>query len=108
MIKQIIIGPHTDHPERIFSLLFYLPEASSTEELGTSIYIPKDKSFTCEGGPHYNRNFFKRVATMPYKQNSLFVFPKTINSFHGVEELMDEGVNRRLIIANFREYKLKN
>ena len=102
------IGPHTDHPERIFSLLFYLPEASSKEELGTSIYIPKDESFTCKGGPHYNPNFFKRVATMPYKQNSLFVFPKTINSFHGVEELMDEGVNRRLIIANFREYKLKN
>ena len=99
------IGPHTDHPERIFSLLFYLPEESSTESLGTSIYIPKNKSFTCKGGPHYNKEYFKKVTTMPYRKNSLFIFPKTLNSFHGVEELTEKGINRRLIIANFREYK---
>jgi hypothetical protein len=33
------IGPHTDHPIRAITLLFYFPKDASKEHLGTSFYI---------------------------------------------------------------------
>ena len=81
------LGPHTDTPSKVISFLFYLPKDETQENLGTSIYFPKDLSFTCEGGPHYNRKNFEKVITMPFVPNSLFCFVKTNNSFHGVEQV---------------------
>lgn len=74
------IGPHTDHPDKVISALFYLQG-----EEGTSLYTPRQKGFTCPGGPHHSFNKFKRVKTIPFKPNSLFVFLKSDSSFHGVE-----------------------
>jgi len=74
------IGPHTDEPRKVISALFYLHGSE-----GTSLYTPKEKGFTCNGGPHYDFKEFKRVKTVPFERNSLFVFLKTNNSFHGVE-----------------------
>lgn len=74
------IGPHTDHPDKVISALFYLQGQE-----GTSLYVPKEEGFTCPGGPHHKFNKFTKVKTMPFKPNSLFAFLKTNNSFHGVE-----------------------
>lgn len=81
------IGPHTDAKHKILSYLFYLPSDSSLEEHGTSIYVPKDPTFRCAGGPHHAYEGFTRIATMPFRPNSLFAFFKTSNSFHGVENI---------------------
>lgn len=90
------LGPHTDRMERVLAALFYLPAAASSPELGTSLYLPKDPTFTCPGGPHHSFDKFQRVATMPYAPNSAFCFFKTDTSFHGVEPVPGEGQQRRL------------
>lgn len=85
--ENYAIGPHTDAPWKVVSLLFYLPCDFELESLGTSIYIPKDRSFTCPGGPHHKFPDFTRIYTAPFIPNSLFGFFKTSDSFHGVEPI---------------------
>jgi len=92
------LGPHTDAPRKVITLLFYLPPDESQRELGTSIYLPKDRQFRCPGGPHYDRANFDRMWTMPFLPNSLFVFCKTDNSFHGVEPVTDPDTRRWLLL----------
>ena len=81
------IGPHTDAKWKVVSLLFYLPDSYSLKDLGTSLYIPKDRSFRCPGGPHHKFEAFTKVHTAPFYPNSCFGFFKTDYSFHGVEPI---------------------
>jgi hypothetical protein len=96
------IGPHTDAAHRLVSFLFYLPEDNSQSQLGTSLYAPKDKDFTCEGGPHHNSAQFNRIETIEFLPNRLVVFPKTNRSFHGVEQISSNEKPRHLLINNIR------
>jgi FkbM family methyltransferase len=96
------IGPHTDSPHRLVTFLFYLPRDASMRELGTSVYRPKDPSFVCWGGPHHEYAGFDNVATVEFMPNRLLAFPKTERSFHGVEPIKRENVNRPLLINNIR------
>ena len=89
---------HTDRPTKAMSFLFYLPPDDTRPHLGTSIYAPRDPQFTCTGGPHHDFAHFHRVYTMPYLPNTLFAFPKTANSFHGVEPIQDNAVRRDLLL----------
>lgn len=81
------IGPHTDARWKVVSLLFYLPVTDEFSSLGTSIYLPKDRSFHCPGGPHHPFDLFDKVYTAPYLPNSCFGFFKTDYSFHGVDPI---------------------
>lgn len=85
--QNYAIGPHTDAKWKVVSLLFYLPEDYALEKLGTSIYIPKDRSFRCAGGPHHKFEDFTRIHTVPFRPNSCLGFFKTDYSFHGVEPI---------------------
>jgi hypothetical protein len=96
------LGPHTDSPSKLLSLLFYLPADASMERLGTSIYTPKQPGFVCPGGPHHDFGLFRLMQTMPYVPNALFAFMKTDNSFHGVEPITDENVRRDLVLYDIR------
>jgi hypothetical protein len=97
------LGPHTDAPRKVVTLIFYLPQDTSQSHLGTSIYVPKDAAFRCPGGPHYPHDAFDRVWTAPFLPNSLFAFFKTDNSFHGVERVVDEDCRRWLLLYDFYE-----
>jgi hypothetical protein len=97
--KNYHIGPHTDAVWKLVSLLFYLPEDLRHVECGTSIYIPKNRQFRCEGGPHHPFEWFDKVYTAPYVPNSCFWFFKTNDSFHGVEPLADD-FNRDVLLYN--------
>lgn len=88
------IGPHSDAPHRLLSMLVYLPPDDSLIDLGTSVYRPKDPNFRCEGGPHYNFESFDRVKTAPFLPNTAFCFLKTNNSFHGVEPITKVDIVR--------------
>jgi hypothetical protein len=101
------IGPHTDVPNRVMSLLFYCPADNSLEKYGTSIYVPNDPEFRCSGGPHYKREAFRLVRTLPFRPNSLFVFQRTDTSFHGVEPILEENIRRDLILINVRTLAAK-
>lgn len=92
------LGPHTDSPVKVITMLFYLPNDMSQAHLGTSVYQPKDLTFRCQGGPHYPFDWFQRMVTMPFKPNSLFTFVKGDNSFHGVEPVGDPDTRRWLLL----------
>jgi len=96
------LGPHTDSPSKVLSFLFYLPPDASKSHLGTSIYVPRDPSFRCQGGPHYPYEKFQRMLTVPYVPNALFAFMKTPNSFHGVEPIEEPEVRRDLLLYDLK------
>jgi hypothetical protein len=96
------IGPHTDAPHRVVSLLFYLPEDDTFRRFGTSFYQPHDPAFRCRGGPHHSFKLFRRAMTVEFVPNRLVVFPKTDRCFHGVERVDLPGIDRRLLIYNVR------
>ncbi len=96
------IGPHTDSPRRLVSLLFYLPEDATLSGFGTSLYKPRVEGFTSEGGPHLAVDDFTRVRTVEFLPNRLIMFPKTNRCFHGVEPLARPGIDRRLLIFDLQ------
>ncbi len=94
------LGPHSDLHTKLVVLLVYLAPDESAEHLGTSLYRPKDPSFTCPNSTHYPFEDFIRVKTTPYRPNSLLGFLRSDVSFHGVEPLTEQDVatsNRDLI-----------
>ena len=96
------LGPHTDAPHRLVSLLFYCPDDESRKHLGTSIYTPIEPGFTCTGEEHHPYDRFRKVMTMEYRPNTLFAFFKTDHSFHGVEPIGDAEVLRDLLLYDIR------
>lgn len=91
------IGPHTDHPIRVLTLLFYFPSSNDQAHLGTSIYQPLDSSFECEGFAHHSLEKFKKIDTASFLPNSVFGFVRSNCSFHGREPILDEGAERNLL-----------
>lgn len=106
-ISKYKLGPHTDSPRKVVTMLFYLPSDSSQGHMGTSIYVPKDPNFKCSGGPHYPHSQFSKMCTMPFLPNTLFGFLKTNNSFHGVEPLIDPNIRRWLLLYDIYATKVE-
>lgn len=86
------LGPHSDLYTKLVVLLIYLAPDNSAEHLGTSLYRPKDPSFSCPDSKHYAFEDFIRVKTAPYKPNSLLAFMRSDISFHGLEPLSETDV----------------
>ena len=91
------LGPHTDISSRILNLFFYLPADNDHPHMGTSFYVPKDRKFTCKGGPHYPFENFVRVFTVPSYQNTAAAFFCNDKSFHGVEPVSEKGYERNAL-----------
>lgn len=96
------VGPHTDAPTKLVSLLFYLPTDDRLSQLGTSIFVPRDRTMTCAGRVHHAFDKFEKVNTARYKPNALFGFVKSNRSFHGVERIDLPGVERNVLLYNIR------
>ncbi len=92
------IGPHTDLPSKVITLLFYLPATENQKHLGTSIYVPKTRGFICKTGAHYPFHGFDKTLTVPFLPNSVFGFARSDVSFHGVESTEEHEMERRLLI----------
>ena len=88
------IGPHSDHPGKVMTLLFYLSGGEKTESLGTSFYVPKQEGFACKTGRHYSYEEFNRYKTYSYAPNAVLSFMRTDTSFHGVEVIDEVNVRR--------------
>jgi len=100
--QHYFIGPHTDAPWKLISLLFYLPPSDPNVpplDIGTSFYTPKNPAFRCPGGPHHSFDDFHRIHTLPFEPNSCLGFLKTDQSFHGVEPI-DRPVQRDVLLWN--------
>lgn len=98
--KNYSLGPHTDSPKKVISLLIYLPKDMEQKQNGTSLYIPKDPNFISNNKEyrHFSHEQFHKVITMPFVPNSAFCFIKTNNSFHGVEKMVMEETDRWLLL----------
>ncbi len=94
------IMPHTDMPSKLVSLLFYLPADDSMRSLGTSVFVPKDPAFKCDGRARHSFDLFKKVTTAGFSPNSLFGFLKTDQAFHGVEVIEAKAIERNLFLYN--------
>ncbi|MGH8508425.1 MAG: hypothetical protein ACREVH_06885 [Gammaproteobacteria bacterium] len=86
------LEPHSDLHTKLVVLLVYLASDEGATHLGTSIYRPKDPTFTCPNSAHHPFEDFVRVATVPYKPNSLLAFLRSDLSFHGLEPLSEQDV----------------
>jgi hypothetical protein len=105
MMRDLVtysLGPHTDNPKKLVSMLFYLPTDDDRPELGTAVYVPKDRKFDCPGGPHHKRELFDHVKTMPYHRNTVVAFPKTPRCFHGVELLTSKDSHRDIFFFDLK------
>lgn len=94
------ISPHTDMPSKLVSLLFYLPSDESMRALGTSVYVPKDPSFSCDGRRRHPFELFRKVMTAGYLPNSLLGFLKNDKAFHGVEVIKQQAIERNVLLYN--------
>jgi hypothetical protein len=94
------IAPHTDTPEKLVSLLFYLPRDESLSHLGTSLYVPNDPALRCDGTRRHPFADFKRVFTAGFLPNALIGFLKTDRAFHGVEPIQDQAIERNVLLYN--------
>jgi hypothetical protein len=86
------LGPHSDLHTKLVVLLIYLAPDESTSHLGTSLFRPKDPSFSCPNSTHYQFEDFIKVKTAPYKPNSMLAFFRSDISFHGLEPLAANDV----------------
>src|SRR6185369_1519735 len=77
---------------KLVVLLIYLAPDDTAEHLGTSLYRPKDPSFSCPESKHHPFEDFIRVKTAPYKPNSMLAFMRSDISFHGLEPLSETDV----------------
>lgn len=78
------LGPHTDSSNKFVTAIFYLPRDQRFASFGTSIYRPKEPGYTDFDSRHHSHDAFDLVRTFPNVPNSVFMFVKTENSFHGV------------------------
>ena len=64
-------------------------------KLFTSVYVPKDPAFRCDGKKRHPFEQFRKVTTASFLPNSLFAFLKTEQAFHGVEVIKREAIERK-------------
>ena len=79
-----------------------LPELKN---VGTSLYRANgridDKDLSKHFSVQETQEKFTKVKTCLFLPNSVFIFPRTTNSFHGVEEVNIEQKERNLLLLNY-------
>lgn len=91
------IGPHTDIPNKVLTLIFYLAQDDKRPHFGTSLFTPSNPYFEDPLCGHHPFEKFKLVETMPYRANSMFGFVRSEDSWHGVLPIEDEGAERNTL-----------
>ena len=99
------LGPHVDAQHCLMSFLLYLPPKSGMNNLGTSIFKPKEEfldknpnlleEFSTD---YFDEQDFDEIFRAPYRPNSLFGIINEPRAFHGVKELEHLKFGRRHIL----------
>ena len=100
------LGAHTDTNKKFITFLFYLPEDKSHKHIGTSMYKLKDKTKSnFVQDTHYSeketKELFEEVKLAEFLPNSVFIFPRTDFSFHGVSAINTGSYERNLLLLNY-------
>lgn len=81
------MNPHTDVDKKIFTLIYNIPVTGSPYNIGTTLYTTQHRIKNNGSYQHFERSLFNKHSTVPFLKNSCFIFPRTENSYHGVEPL---------------------
>jgi len=79
---------HLDHPEKLLSIILYLPIDESSQNGGTSLYRPIDenleqmKRIQNIGYKYFDKSLFNFEKKIPFSPNTGFVFLRTDESWH--------------------------
>ena len=96
------LGAHTDTTTKFVTFLFYLPSNKDLQKVGTTLYQP---IYNADPLKHYSaeetKQNFNKIKTCPFIPNSVLIFPRTIMSFHGVEEVNIDQKERNLLLLNY-------
>lgn len=96
------IKPHTDIPERVLSVFYYLPPDDSLAQYGTTLCKVTNPDFVLKRKDGYvdEEDFGNLVMakTMEFKRNSMFAFPRSDTSFHCVPVIEDRSVVRNSLL----------
>ena len=96
--KSSVRGPHIDSPQQLFGGFLYFKNKNSKVKGGDlDIYewIPgKKKSLT---GSNVSFKKIKKVLTIKYEANSLFLLLNNLDAIHGVSERNTSTSSRRLV-----------
>lgn len=97
------IGPHTDAPSRLITMLFYVPEGSDSADAGTSIYVPKrPDDYKTISAVHRDPDDFNEVFCVPFLRDAFVGFVVGPRSFHGVAPVSVLKTPRRQIQYTIR------
>lgn len=94
------LGPHTDQPQKVYSIIIYTANDCRHEHFGTRFYKPLNPGLTDDGNTHFPFTDFIEAGIAPYLPNTAVIFPRTKTSFHGVPKLNDPNFVRRAIMVN--------
>jgi len=102
-LSKYELGVHTDSPSKFLTFLFYIPNNDNLSNLGTALYQPKEKNFHLKNkvSNHYSIKDFELVKKVDFLPNTLFIFPRTNYSYHGVQRINVDGAERNLLLLNF-------
>lgn len=78
------IGPHTDVPRRVLSMILYLSPANAPDNWGTTLFRPAEARFECQQGLHYPFEGFVADRLVSFRPNRAVIFLRTHRSFHGL------------------------
>ena len=95
---------HTDSKHKFLTFLFYLPKDNSLSDFGTTLYKAKFDKIV-PNKIHFSqketKEFFEPIKKCPFVPNSLLVFPRTNQSYHGVELVNIHQQERDLLLLNY-------
>ncbi len=96
--------PHTDSPNRVATLMFYLPRDEGMARYGTTIYAPKREGFTCIGKNRHPYDLFDEIKTVPFLPRTGLGFMKSNKSFHGVKVVSEPAAGRDILTFSIRYF----
>ena len=97
--KDHFLLPHEDYVEKVVSFLIYINFNNQPKDAGTDIYSIKEQKYQ---KTTMKRTFddFHKLKSIPFENNSCFLFSTQKNSWHG----LDQGksfTDRRVIQCNW-------
>lgn len=99
------LGAHTDSFHKLVTFLFYLPKNNQLSNLGTSLFSSKKNICEKDCVKHFNefetKENFKLEKKCEFLPNSLFIFPRTNYTYHGVSEVNIDNNERNLLQFNY-------
>lgn len=103
-VPGFALKAHTDIPQKIMTVLCYMPDDYTLENCGTNVLIPKN--FQVLEKPAKVDSDFNIVKTAKFIPNNTFCFRRSDYSFHNVTDNNAQGHRKFLLFTAINSKKL--